>query len=65
MDGFLELLEFCVRDCVQWAKRMRLKTEWAGKRLKDFASITSFRERYYTSGRIFVLTWGEVTEMEF
>ena len=40
----LQLFEFCVRCCEQWAVRMKLKTEWAGRRLPDFACTTWFRE---------------------
>ena len=40
----LQLFEFCVRCCEQWAARMKLKTEWAGRRLPDFVCTTWFRE---------------------
>ena len=56
----LQLFEFCVRCCEQWAARMNLKTEWAGRRLPDFACTTWFREGNRSSERLAVLTRGVV-----
>ena len=41
----LQLFEFCVRCCEQWVARMKLKTEWAGRTLPDFACYNMVQRR--------------------
>ena len=48
MSGWnLQLFEFCVRCCEHWAARMKLKTEWAGRKLSDFVRTTVQRRKSF------------------